>query len=149
VTESKFFGLIMDSFLSWKQHIDYVIKKISIACYALRNIKHFISLDTLKLVYFAHIHSIISYGIIIWGGSSCVNKLFVLQKKAIRIIMNSRSKESCRDLFKNSKIIMFFSQYIYSLVLFTINNDYFLILTMRFTASKLEPTVIYIYLQLT
>jgi hypothetical protein len=124
VTESKFLGLIIDSTLSWKQHIDYVIKKISIACYALRNIKYFIPLDTLKLIYFAHIHTIISYGIIIWGGSSCVNKVFILQKKAIRIITNSRPKESCRDLFKNAKIMTFFSQYIYSLVLFTINNDH-------------------------
>jgi hypothetical protein len=75
VTETKFLGLIIDSTLSWKQHIDYVIKKISIACYALRNIKYFIPLDTLKLIYFAHIHSIIRYGIIIWSGSSCVNKV--------------------------------------------------------------------------
>jgi hypothetical protein len=173
VSESKFLGLIIDSTLSWKQHIDYVMKKISTACYALRNIKYFIPLDTLKLIYFAHIHSVISYGIIIWGGSSCncnynlfqvpinpvlqikdvehvkmscVNKVFILQKKAIRIITNSRTKESCRDLFKNLKIMTFFSQYIYSLVLFTI---IYLILTMRFTATKLELTVIYIYLQLT
>jgi hypothetical protein len=48
----------------------------------------------------------------------------MLQKKGIRIIMNDRPKESCRDLFKNSKIKTFFSQYIYSLVLFTINNDH-------------------------
>jgi hypothetical protein len=52
------------------------------------------------------------------------NKVFILQKKSIRIIMNSRSKESCRDLFKNSKIMTFLSQYIFSLVLFTINNDH-------------------------
>jgi hypothetical protein len=82
VTESKFLVLIIDSTLSWKQHIDYVIKQISIACYALRNIKYFIPLDTLKLIYFAHIHSIISYGLVIWGGSSCVNKVFILQKKS-------------------------------------------------------------------
>jgi hypothetical protein len=52
VTESQFLGLIIDGTLSWKQHIDYVIKKISIVCYALRNIKYFIPLDTLKLIYF-------------------------------------------------------------------------------------------------
>jgi hypothetical protein len=60
-TEIKFLGLIIDDTLSWKQHIDQVIKKISIACYALRNIKYILPLDT--LIYFAHIHSIISYGI--------------------------------------------------------------------------------------
>jgi hypothetical protein len=134
VTESKFLGLIINSTLSWKQHTDYIIKKISIAFYALRNIKYFILLDTLKLIYFAHIHSIISYGIIVlycivggvgWDGSSCVNKVLIMQKKkAIRIVTNSRPKESCRDLFKNSKIMTFFSQYIYSIALFIINNDH-------------------------
>jgi hypothetical protein len=39
VTESKFLGLIIDSTLSWKHHTDYVIKKISIACYALNKQK--------------------------------------------------------------------------------------------------------------
>jgi hypothetical protein len=71
------------------------------------------------------------------------------KKKANRIVTNSRPKESCRYLFKNSKIMTFFSQYIYSLVLFTLIIIIYLILTMRFTATKLEPTVIYIYLQLT
>jgi hypothetical protein len=133
VTEPKFLGLIVDSTLSWKQHIDYVIKKISITCYGLRNIKYFIPLDTLKLIHFTHIHSIISYGIILlycivggvgWDGSSCVNKILIVQKTAIRIIRNSRPKESCRDLFKKSKIMTFFSQYIYSVVLFIINNGH-------------------------
>jgi hypothetical protein len=78
VTETKFLGLITDDTLSWKQHTDQVISKISTACYALRNIKYIISLDMLKLIYFAHIHSIISYGILFWGGSSCANKVFIL-----------------------------------------------------------------------
>jgi hypothetical protein len=85
--------------VEWMETTYYVIKKIAIACYALRNIKYFMPSDTLKLIYFVHIHSIMSYGIIIWSGSSCVNKVFILQKKAIRIIMNSRPKEFFRDLF--------------------------------------------------
>jgi hypothetical protein len=88
MTETKFLGLIIDDTLTWKQHIDYVINKISNACYALRNIKHYIPLDTLKLIYFAHIHSILKYGIIFWGNASYADNVFLLQKKAIRIITN-------------------------------------------------------------
>jgi hypothetical protein len=40
VTESKCLGLIIDSILSWKQHIEYVIKKISTACYACYTLYH-------------------------------------------------------------------------------------------------------------
>jgi len=69
-SEIKFLGLTIDDTLSWKQHIEQVLNKICTACYALRNIKHIVPTDTLKVIYFAHIHSIISYGIIFWGSSS-------------------------------------------------------------------------------
>jgi hypothetical protein len=124
VTETKFLGLIIDDTLSWKQHIDQVINKISIACYALKNIKYIVPLDTLKLIYFAHIHSIIRYGIIFWGGSSCANKVFILQKKIIRIITNTRPRDSCMEIFKKIEIMTLYYQYIYSLLLYTINNKY-------------------------
>jgi hypothetical protein len=60
VTETKFLGLIVDDTLSRKQHVDQVIKKISIACYALRNIKYILPPDKQNLIYFAHIHPITS-----------------------------------------------------------------------------------------
>jgi hypothetical protein len=96
---------------------------MSTACYALRNIKHIVPPDTLKVIYFAHIHSIISYGIIFWGSSSCANKVFILKKKIIRIIMNTSPRVSCREVIKNMEIMTYF-QYIYSLILYTVNNKY-------------------------
>jgi len=91
------------------------------ACCALRNIKHIVPIDMLRVIYFAHIHSIISYGIIFWGSSSHANKVFILQKKIIRIITNTRPIDSCREVFKSMEIVTLYSQYIYSLVLYTIN----------------------------
>jgi len=75
------------------------------------------------VIYFAHVHSIISYGIIFWGSSSHANKVFILQKKIIRIITNTRPRDSCREVIKSMEI-MTYSQYIYSLVLYTINNKH-------------------------
>lgn len=124
VKETKFLGLIIDDTITWKQHINYVINKIARSCYALRNIKHFIPLDTLKVIYFAHIHSILSYGIIFWGNASYACNVFRLQKKAMRIIANFGPRESCRHLFEKFEILSFYSQFIYSLILFTINNDH-------------------------
>ena len=56
------------------------------------------------------------------GRSSNVNKLFILQKKIVRIITNSRVRESCREAFKNMQIMTLYSQYIFSLILFTVKN---------------------------
>jgi hypothetical protein len=38
-TNTKFFGLIMDNILSWKEHIDWFMSKSGSACYAIRAVK--------------------------------------------------------------------------------------------------------------
>jgi hypothetical protein len=123
-TEIKFLGLTIDDTLSWKQHIEQVINKMCSAGYALRNIKHIVPVNILRVIPFAHIHSIISYGIIFGGSSSYANKVFILQKKIIKIITNTRPRDSCREVFKNMEIMTFYSQYIYSLILYTVNNKH-------------------------
>jgi len=113
-SEIKFLGLTIEDTLSWKLHIEQVLNKMCTAYYALRNIKQIVPLDTLRVIYSAHIHSNISYGIIFWGSSSHANKVFILQKKIIRIITNTRTRDSCREVFKSMEIMMFYSQYIHS-----------------------------------
>ena len=81
-------------------------------------------LETLKVIYFAHVHSIINYGVIFWGNSPSAIKVFKLQKKIIRIITNTKPRDSCREVFKNMQILTLYSQYIYSLILFVVNNKY-------------------------
>jgi len=106
-TEIKFLGLIIDDTLSWKQHIEHVVNRMCTACYALRNIKCVVPIDTLRVIYFAHIHSIMSYGVIFWGSSSHANKVFILQKRIIRITTNTKPRDSCREVFKNMEIMTF------------------------------------------
>jgi hypothetical protein len=64
-----------------------------------------------------------NYGIIFWGNSSYSVNISRLQKKEIRIITNSRNRDSCRDLFKTLKILPLQSQYIISLLCFVVNMD--------------------------
>jgi len=108
-SEIKFLGLTIEDTLCWKQHIEQVLNKMYTACYALRNIKHTVPIDMLRVIYFAHIQSIISYGIIFWGSSSYANKVFILQKKIIRIITNTRTRDSCREVFKSMEIMTLYS----------------------------------------
>jgi len=120
--ETRFLGITLDSTLTWKQHIEQVTTRMSSACYALRNIKHVVSQDTLKMVYFANVHSVMSYGIILWGNSTHTKKIFTLQKKCIRILANANTKASCRILFRKLNIMTIYAQYIYSLALHTVSN---------------------------
>jgi hypothetical protein len=123
-TEVRFLGLILDDTLSWKRHIGQLMGKLCSTCYALWNIKSVVSQDTLRIVYFAHIHSLLSYGIIFWGSFSYAKKVFMIQKKSMRIITDSKPTDSCRKHFKNLKIMTMYSQYIYLLMLHTVNNKH-------------------------
>jgi hypothetical protein len=80
------------------------------------------SLESLKMVYFTHFHSIMSYGLIFWGNSSHSSNTFKIQKTIIRIIIGCWRRDSCRDLFKKLKILPLQSQYILSILLFVVNN---------------------------
>jgi hypothetical protein len=99
--EIKFLGLTIDDTLSWKQHIKQILNKMCTACFPLRNIKHIVPIDMPRVINFAHIHSIISNGIILWGSSSFAYKVFILQKKIIRIIINTSPRDSCIEVFKS------------------------------------------------
>ena len=76
--------------------------------------KTYMSLDVLRSTYFSYAHTIISYGIVFWGNSSYREVIFKIQKRIIRIIMNSSRNASCWQLFKDLNILPLKSQYIYT-----------------------------------
>jgi len=112
----KFHGIHIDNHLTWRNHIDEIIPKLSVACFMVRQMCHICNNDILRSIYFAHFHSIVSYGIILWGISSDSRKIFTLQKRTIRIMMGAHPRTSCRELFKKLEILTIPSQYIYILI---------------------------------
>jgi len=72
------------------------------------------------MVYYAYFHSIINYGLIFWGNSSHIAKIFRIQKYIIRIITECRSRLMQR--FKNLKILPLLSQHILSLLSLVVKN---------------------------
>jgi hypothetical protein len=78
---TKFLGVTKDNTLSWNNHIDLIVKKLSTACFILRNAKTYMSASSLKIIYYAFFHSVMSYGIIFWGNSSHSSIIFRIQKK--------------------------------------------------------------------
>ena len=78
--------------------------------------------SALTMVYYAFFHSVMSYGLILGGNSTGSKCVFKLQKWAIRIIMGTKNNDSCREFFKLLKILPLSAQYIYSLLMFVVNN---------------------------
>jgi hypothetical protein len=56
----KFLGILIDSNLSWKQHIN-IIPKLNKACFAVRSVKPCMPLEVMRLIYFSYFHSVLSY----------------------------------------------------------------------------------------
>ena len=100
INGTKFLGLIIDSTLSWGEHIIHLTPRLNKACHAVRTIKPFMSPNVLKTVYFSYFHSVMSYGVIFLGNSYIINNIFKIQKRIIRIITNKGNCDSCWNLFK-------------------------------------------------
>jgi hypothetical protein len=88
----------------------------------MRIIKPYMSLETLKKVYYSNFNSIINFGLEFWSTSAHSKKIFKIQKRIVRIMMGCRKEVSCRNLFRDLKILPLMSQYILSLMMFTIKN---------------------------
>jgi hypothetical protein len=122
VTNFKFLGLHIDNHLNWRRHIEWILPKLSAACYTIRKLSHVLNIDVLKTVYFANFHSVVEYGMIFWGNSSNIGHVFLLQKKVIRIMVGASSRCSCRSLFRKLDILTLPCLYNYSLMLFVLKS---------------------------
>ena len=84
----KYLGVLIDSHLSWRYHIDYISSKISKWVGNIARLRHFVPTSTLLKIYRSLIEPYISYGLIAWGqaANSSLNKILILQKRALRLM---------------------------------------------------------------
>jgi hypothetical protein len=81
-----------------------------------------LNINNLKAVYYAYYYSLVKYGIIYWGNTSDSHKIFVIQKKIIRIMMGVGLNHTCRGLFKKLGILPIPCVCLLSLMIFVVNN---------------------------
>lgn len=119
VDQTKFLGLILDESLTWDGHIQLIQRKVSSGLYALKSISKYCNLETLKMVYYSHIHSHISFGVVLYGATSDLNlqNILILQKKAIRIMLKLQQQESVKKLFSKLGILTIYGLYIMETIL--------------------------------
>jgi hypothetical protein len=108
--------------MSQERHIDRISNISKTACYVLRVLKPTLTIQNLKIIYFAYFHSIMSYGIMFWGNSTESYEIFKLQRRAIRTITNTSMNTPCGESFRNLRIPTFHSQYIFTLAMFVTKN---------------------------
>ena len=89
-----------------EHQIDYISTKVSKTVGLIAKLRHFVLQDTLLTLYKSLIYSYLSYGIYAWGQASTtlLNKLLILQKRALKFIFFSDKRGSAIPLFLKSKV---------------------------------------------
>lgn len=117
-TETKFLGILLDENISWSKHIDQLCSKLVQSCFAISNLKNNLDKKSLLSVYYALVYSKLSYNIIVWGQSVDTNRIFILQKRILRIIFDKGNRESCRTIFRKENILTLTSIYLLKLLIY-------------------------------
>lgn len=109
VTEITFLGVMLDSKMSWKPHVEYIQNKVSKCIGILHKVKYVLNEVSLLLLYSSLIVPYLTYCMEVWG-SACnktIERLCLLQKKAIRIINHKGPRDHTNDLFVKLKQLKF------------------------------------------
>ena len=86
--------------------MSYIVNKIKRNIGILSKLRYYVNLDFLVNLYYALVYPFLTYGLISWGNtySSTIQPLFVLQKRAIRIMTFSKFNEHSSPIFKRLNI---------------------------------------------
>ena len=103
----KYLGVLIDYKLSWKNHVDSIALKISKTIGLLSKLRHFLPYHTLVNIYNSLFTPYLHYSLIVWGQASKthLNKLLILQKRALRFIYFSDRCDHGVPLFLNAHIL--------------------------------------------
>ena len=102
----KYLGIRIDNKLNWKAHINNIALKLIRGNAMLYKCRDFVDAGILKSIYHALFELHIHYVCITWGQNVCtINQLFILQKKALRLIHFKELNAHSAPLFFKSKIV--------------------------------------------
>ena len=107
VKSTKFLGMWIDDALTWNEHVTKTILKLKSRLNLLQVGKNFLSKHALKVLYFAQLHSVLAYGIVMWGSLTSqgnLNKLQKIQNACVRII-DGQKRTTEKSSFTNLKIL--------------------------------------------
>ena len=114
-TEStKFLGVYIDSKLTWSMHVNHISVKMSQGLGILYKIRNIFPRNILLTLYYSLIYPYLSYCALIWACAkpNTLNKIEILQNKAIRLITKSGYRAHTSVLYKELKVLKLHDIYI-------------------------------------
>ena len=117
VEKTKFLGVVIDEYLSFRYHVNHIKGKIARGLGILYKTKRLVNQATMSVLYNSFIYPYLNYCIIIWGNTyqSYIQPLITLQKRAIRIIKGARKFDTCDPFYSELRILKIREIYVYCL----------------------------------
>lgn len=124
--EIKYLGLIIDKYLKWSNHIDYLTNKVRKLIYKFYQLREFLSKKLLLIIYKSLVESLIRYGIVVWGGMyrNSLQKINIAQNYILKIIFKKHRRYHTNLLYTED-ICNVRSLYFHSLCIYAFKNKTF------------------------
>ena len=142
VSTAKFLGIFIDDSLKFKDHVNYVINRVSRSSAILRNLSQILPRHVLRKLYFSLVYPFSTYGVEVWGSSSktLLGRLTRMQNRCVRHVSQCFNVNILdvypvlellpfNDIYKYFTILKFFRYYILQM------DDYF---TRKFTSFQVN-----------
>ena len=106
ISHTKYLGIYIDKHLNWKQQQESLAMSLRKANGVISKLRHFVNRETLTQIYYALFHSHMTYGLQVWGQSlPNNNRIYRLQKTALRLMTFSETTTPTKPLFRSFKIL--------------------------------------------
>uniref|UniRef100_A0A8D8VD09 Reverse transcriptase domain-containing protein n=1 Tax=Cacopsylla melanoneura TaxID=428564 RepID=A0A8D8VD09_9HEMI len=124
VTCTRYLGVILDQHLRFKEHVNYINKKIRYLMYIFNSLKNICSQRIIRMIYFGLAQSLIQYCLVIWGGSyqNVIDPLRRTQNILLRIILKKDRMTHAKILYDTFKVPPLTDLYIYKLLFFSVKH---------------------------
>ena len=106
VTNAKYLGVVIDQYLDWNDHVKYIKSKVVKCLYFLKRIRQYISKNDALTFYKTIIQCHFDYCDVVWNntGISNLEQLFLLQKRALKVILSVSRRYPTDELFCQLKV---------------------------------------------
>lgn len=122
VQVTTFLGFELDRGLTWANHIHKLCGRLGAACFALSRLARTVPTDVVRSCYFATVHSLLQYGTELWGRAADWERVFRMQKRAVRIIARVTRCTHARPHFKALGIMTLPSILIFQIAVYVREN---------------------------
>lgn len=118
--QTTFLGVVLDCRLKWDIHVDKIASKVSKFIGIIKKVKSKLNFSSLLTLYNSFVNVHLSYCIAVWGSTAHVylEKLFKLQKRALRHVFNVHYREHTAPLFLQAKVLNVYEMYSYNVCIF-------------------------------